>query len=186
MVKKLAGEKWKPFRFDGHKAMRYKYAISSHGRIASYRDGLSADGKVLKGSATAGYRTFNIHTAGTAKTLYLHREVALHFLPKKKASQEIVIHLNHDKADNHATNLKWVTLAESISHQQHSPARKAFKKKQLTRKKGLKLTETEVKSIKRAFNDPKNLHTNKQLAAKYGVSEMTIYRIKRGENWARI
>ena len=28
--------------------------------------------------------------------------------------------------------------------------------------------------------------TYKQMAAKYGVSEMTLYRIKSGENWGHI
>jgi DNA-binding Xre family transcriptional regulator len=34
--------------------------------------------------------------------------------------------------------------------------------------------------------DPKRKLTYKQLAEKYGVSEMTLYRIKSGENWGRI
>jgi DNA-binding Xre family transcriptional regulator len=36
------------------------------------------------------------------------------------------------------------------------------------------------------LSDPKRKLTFKQLAEKYGVSEMTLYRIKSGENWGKV
>jgi predicted DNA binding protein len=36
------------------------------------------------------------------------------------------------------------------------------------------------------LDDSKRKVTIKKLAEKFGVSEMTMYRIKSGENWARI
>jgi predicted DNA binding protein len=62
----------------------------------------------------------------------------------------------------------------------------AYKKRQANRTNGLKLTSTQVKSIKDAINNPKRKLTYKQMAEKYGVSEMTLYRIRSGENWGRI
>jgi DNA-binding Xre family transcriptional regulator len=50
----------------------------------------------------------------------------------------------------------------------------------------LKLNAGQVKSIKKILGDPKRKHTYRQLAEKFGVSEMTLYRIKSGENWGRI
>jgi DeoR/GlpR family transcriptional regulator of sugar metabolism len=50
----------------------------------------------------------------------------------------------------------------------------------------LKLTATQVKKIKDQLNNKNRRLTIKQLANKYDVSEMTMYRIKSGENWARI
>ena len=44
----------------------------------------------------------------------------------------------------------------------------------------------QVKAIKKLLGDPKRKLTFKQLAEKYGVSEMTLYRIKSGENWGKI
>lgn len=186
MIKKIAGEKWKPFQFKGYKTMRNKYAISSMGRIASYRKDLNEDGRILMGSVTSGYQTLNIHSEGKSTTLYIHREVARCFIPKKSPKDKIVIHLNHDKSDNRIKNLKWVNPEQSIKHQQKSPAKVAYKEKQQNRKKGLKLTEAQVKAIKATLNNPKRKLTNRQLAEKYNISEMTIYRIKRGENWARV
>ena len=73
-----------------------------------------------------------------------------------------------------------------ISHQQDSPAKIAYKKKQANRTIGLKLTAAKVKKIKDTLNDKHREITIRKLAQKYNVSEMTMYRIKSGENWARI
>ncbi|HEU4633225.1 MAG TPA: HTH domain-containing protein, partial [Flavisolibacter sp.] len=57
---------------------------------------------------------------------------------------------------------------------------------QANRTEGLKLNANQVKSIKKILNDKNRKITIKRLAEKYGVSEMTMYRIKSGENWGRI
>jgi hypothetical protein len=97
-----------------------------------------------------------------------------------------VIHLNHDKGDNHFKNLKWANKDEVSSHQQNSPEKIAYKIRQANRTQGLKLNIAKVKAIKDTLNNPKRKLTFKQLAEKYKISEMTIYRIKSGENWARV
>jgi DNA-binding Xre family transcriptional regulator len=51
---------------------------------------------------------------------------------------------------------------------------------------GLKLTVAQVRSIKKTLSSASRQLTIKKLADKYGVSEMTMYRIKSGENWSRI
>lgn len=186
MIKKLAGEVWKPLKFKGSKELRNQYAVSSTGRLASYREDVLEDGKLLNGSLTTGYRTLNLHRPEHKGTLYIHRELARLFLPKPSTKHKYVIHLNHDKLDNNIKNLKWATLEEMIEHQQDSPAKLAYKEKQANRTVGLKLTAAQVKKIKEQLNSKNRRLTIKQLAEKYGVSEMTMYRIKSGENWGRI
>lgn len=185
-MKKAAGETWKPLQFNGWKHLRKKYALSSSGRIASYTEDLETDGKLLQGSLTTGYRTLNLHRPGDNGTLYIHREIARLFLPKPSSKAKYVIHNNHNKLDNSVKNLKWATLPEMIEHQQKSPAKIAYKKVQANRNEGLKLNATQVRSIKKMLDDSKRKVTIKKLAEKFGVSEMTMYRIKSGENWARI
>jgi hypothetical protein len=186
MIKKANGETWKPLQFSGHKELRRKYAVSSTGRAASYKVNLHEDGKLLNGSLTSGYRTLNLHVDNGNGTIYLHREVAKLFCKKKSPKYKYVIHINHKKGDNNFTNLKWTTLEEMSSHQQNSPEKKAYKKRQANKTEGLKLNITKVKSIKEAINNPKRKLTYKQMAAKYKVSEMTLYRIKSGENWSHV
>lgn len=186
MIKKLTGEVWKPIVFSGHKQLRKKYAVSSLGRAASYTANIEEDGKLLNGSLTSGYKTLNLHVENGNGTIYIHREVARLFCKKASPKHKYVIHLNHKKKDNQYRNLKWATLDEVSSHQQKSPEKIAYKKRQANRTEGLKLNATQVKAIKAIISNPKRKLTYKQLAQKYKVSEMTLYRIKSGENWGRI
>jgi NUMOD4 motif len=185
MIKKLAGETWKPLVFTGYKQLRNRYAVSNYGRIASYKDDIMK-GKVLSGSLTTGYRTLNLHRPNNKGTLYIHREMAGLFLKKPTTVHKYVIHRNHNKLDNKVKNLRWATLEQMIDHQQSSPAKIAYKEKQAKRTEGLKLTASNVKKIKNILNNKKRDITIRQLAENYGVSEMTMYRIKSGENWGRI
>jgi hypothetical protein len=186
MIKKIPGEVWKKLEFKGSKDLRNNYAISSTGRIASFREDVLKDGKLLNGSLTTGYRTLNLHRPGHKGTLYIHRELAKLFLKKPSIKHRFVIHKNHDKLDNNIKNLKWATLDEMILHQQKSPAKLAYKIRQANRNTGLKLTISQVKKIKDQLNNKNRRITIKQLAEKYNVSEMTMYRIKSGENWGRV
>ena len=173
-------------QFLGSKTLRNRYALSSNGRIASYKEDVIKDGKLLNGSLTTGYRTLNLHRPGNQGTLYIHREIAKLFLKRPSFKHKYVIHKNHNKLDNSIKNLKWATLEEMIEHQQSSPAKIAYKKRQANREVGLKLTAAQVKKIKDTLNNKNRRLTIKQLADKYDVSEMTMYRIKSGENWGRI
>lgn len=186
MIKKIPGETWKQLQFSGSSKLRKKYAISSLGRAASYTSVVTDDGKILNGSLTSGYRTLNLHINNGNGTIYLHREVAKLFCKKTSPKAKYVIHINHKKSDNSYKNLKWATLEEVSSHQQSSPQKIAYKKRQANRTEGLKLTIAQVKTIKESIKNPKRKLTYKQMATKYGVSEMTLYRIKSGENWGKI
>ena len=186
MIKKHPGEIWKQILFNGHKQFRKKYAVSSYGRAASYNTAVEKDGKILSGSVTSGYRTLNLHIINGNGTIYIHREVAKLFCKKSSSKHRYVIHLNHKKKDNHFKNLAWATLNTVSAHQQHSPEKIAYKKRQASKTVGLKLNAGQVKTIKDIINNPKRNITYKQLAAKYKVSEMTLYRIKSGENWGRV
>jgi hypothetical protein len=186
MIKKLAGEVWKPLVFSGWRHLRNRYAVSSTGRIASYKQDVLKDGKLLSGSLTTGYRTLNLHRPHNKGTLYIHRELAKIFLKKTSPNHKYVIHRNHKKLDNNIRNLRWATLEQMIGHQQDSPAKVAYKEKQANRTEGLKLTALQVKKIKSILNSKNRNITIRKLAQSYSVSEMTIYRIKSGENWARI
>jgi len=186
MIKKIAGEVWKPLTFSGWRQLRNRYAVSGLGRIASYKNDVLTDGKLLSGSLTTGYRTLNLHRPNNKGTLYIHREMAKIFLNPPTPRHKYVTHRNHNKLDNNIKNLRWATLEQMIDHQQDSPAKMAYKEKQANRTEGLKLTAVQVRKIKSTLNNKNRNITIRQLAQNYGVSEMTIYRIKSGENWARI
>jgi len=82
MIKKINGETWKSLKFEGHETMRNTYALSSHGRAASYKDDIYEDGKLLKGSLTSGYRTLNLRL-GDQATLFIYTAKQRDFFIKK-------------------------------------------------------------------------------------------------------
>ena len=186
MIRYLKNEIWKSLPIKHQSALHKKYAVSNHGKVASYTDDIYADGQLLSGSLTTGYRSLNLHRPNNKGTLYIHREIARLFCKKPSPKHQFVIHLNYNKTDNKSSNLKWATLSEVSHHQQKSPAKIAYKKIQANRSSGLKLNTNQVSAIKKTIADPKRKLTYKQLAEKYDVSEMTLYRIKSGENWARV
>lgn len=187
MIKSLKNEQWKELKFKKG-ALRLRYAVSSYGRISSFRTQVQKDGTLLKGSAIDGYPILNIRPEGKSQTLFVHRLVAENFCKKLQVKQQYAIHLDFDKSNNAAKNLKWVTKTEMEKHQQKNPnvikARKERKKIKPT--EGLKLTAIKVKQIKKIISSKKRSLKMSEIASKFNISEMQLYRIKRGENWSHI
>ncbi len=187
-MKKISGEKWNTI--PSHKsAYGKRYAISNHGRLVSFTK-QPLDGNLIKGSLVEGYiiwRFKKMKKDGSYKNfgILLHRLVAKNFLPPPQRGEKLVMHFNYKKTDNHYTNLGWATIAEAAAHAQGSPfVKKARKRAAETGIGGnTKLTIEKVKEIKKLLAKGKTL---KEIAAKYKVSDMQIYRIKIGENWKNV
>ncbi len=117
----------------------------------------------------------------------VHRLVAEYFLDKPTEKHNLVAHLNHNKLDNRADNLKWMTREENAAHQKTSPHVIEAKKERLGKRyegtKVCKLTSTKVMLIKKKLNQGAKLKT---LAKIFKVSDMQIHRIKTGENWSEV
>lgn len=125
------------------------------------------------------YRTINYHSL-------IHRLVATYFLPAPKAGQTIVAHLDFNKLNNRVANLKWMKPEENFKHQQNSPYVLQAKDERKTgahQNKNAKLTVTKVMLLKKLLNQNKPV---KQLIKQFKVTDMQIYRIKRGENWGYV
>lgn len=125
-------------------------------------------------------RTINYHSL-------FHRLVAHYFLEAPTNQQTIVAHLDFEKLNNRAYNLKWMTPEENYEHQKHSPyVIKELQERRQKRKensRATKLSVTKVMLMKKLINQGK---TMKQLVRQFKVTDTQIFRIKRGENWADI
>lgn len=127
-----------------------------------------------------------------ARTIYfhllVHRAVAELFLEKGK-NDEIVIHKDFVKTNNHVSNLEWKTKEEALDRYKENPYyTNGEYKKQLNKPRKRKITankleENQVLYIKEKLSQGKTL---KELAKKFGVSDMQIYRIKTGECWKHV
>lgn len=167
--------------------LRKKYAVSNYGRVISFISEV-LEGDLIKGTIIGGYPTLNLKPKGSYLTLYIHRVVAELFLTKLSEDHRFVIHLDYNKKNNLLTNLKWATKEQMELHQQGSPFVKESRKKRLEKPgyKGHKLTTAKVRMIKRLINDPNRKTRMRMIAKQFGISEMQLYRIKSGENWAHI
>ena len=98
------------------------YQVSNYGRVKS----LERDTYALNGTVNGhikehivpqqdnghGYQTVSLTKFGKTRKEYVHRLVAMAFIPNPENKPQ-VDHINTDKADNVVTNLRWVTQSEN-------------------------------------------------------------------------
>lgn len=87
------------------------YSVSNLGRVYSIRTG-----RYLKpGDNGHGYLHVGLHRSGKVSRLYLHRLVAMEFVPNPFKKSE-VNHIDGNKTNNAANNLEWLTPSENQLH----------------------------------------------------------------------
>lgn len=172
--------------------LKFRYAVSNRGRLISFIEKF-ADGNVLKGSVSDGYRTFRYGRSANGKsaykTLFIYKLVAEFFIPKTSDDQQHVLHLDYVRDNDSLRNLRWATYEEKLEHYKKSPHVINSKRKLIEhnlKADGRKLTSTQVIHLKKLLNKPNQNTRIKMLAKQFGISEMQVSRIKRGENWGHI
>jgi len=184
-MKSFWNELWKELELvDEGKPRLRKYAISNYGRVVSYKESIET-GKLLKCGLIEGYPVLSLgHKIKVSRCL--HKLVAYYFLPEPNPGQEYVIHFDFDKLNNSVKNLQWTTTEQMLHHQNQNPRVQYARKNPPKRTKGQKLTSKQVLKLKIAITDPNRKRTYKQIAKRFGISEMQLYRIKSGENWGHV
>lgn len=178
----IRNEKWKEIKVSV-KGQTTRYAISNLGRIKSFKQKME-EGRLLKGTVVNGYPALKLKIKDKDLQFYIHKLVAEYFVKKGGKNKSYVIHKDHDKLNNRWTNLVWVDQESMKAHQQKSPLVKSYRER--TRVKGHKLTASKVKDIKQRIFAKNRQVRLKDIAKKFGISEMQLYRIKSGENWSHI
>jgi hypothetical protein len=82
------------------------YAVSNFGNISN-----TQTGKHLKTSDCKGTLKVTLCENGKSKQFYVHRLVALAFVENPE-NKDFVIHVDDNRTNNTATNLKWITKRE--------------------------------------------------------------------------
>jgi len=159
------------------------YKVSNYGRLKSFQNE-PLEGNIIVGSKIQGYKSLNIRAQGN-KSLnrYVHKLVADFFVSKDdNESRKFVLHLDHDKLNNHWENLKWATREEMTLHNRENPAVKDRIIPKRT--KNYKLTESKVIMIKKMLKSDKN--RLKMIAKQFGITHTQLNRIRSGENWGHV
>ena len=185
-MKSFWNEQWKDIEMeDDSKPCRKKYAISNYGRVASYTESVET-GNLIKFGIIEGYQVLSLGQNRIKYSRCVHKLVARYFLPEPESEQKYVIHYDFDKLNNSVKNLQWATRSQMFEHQNHNPKVQHARKNHARRKNGPKLNEAKVKRLKIAISDPNRKRTYKEIAKRYGISEVQLYRIKSGHDWAHI
>jgi len=189
-------EIFKEIRLENSDKLQRYYAISNFGRLVSFTDEIE-NGQFVKGGEQDGYRIWRYKIRDDNnkirhKHCFYYKLVAEYFIPKTSDEQVYVLHLNYNRADDNVKNLQWATRSEMLAHGKKSPYVIEFRKKQLAefrakrQHEGNKLTSTQVMLIKKIIADPGRKTRLKIIAKRFGVTTMTLQRIKTGENWGHI
>jgi hypothetical protein len=194
-----SAEKFKEVKLEDDDKLQLRYAISNYGRLVSFRDSVE-NGRILKGSKQDGYRIMRYKIRYGKKKIrhkhcFYYKLVAEYFIPKTSDDQVYVLHLDRNRSNDRVENLRWATKSEMLEHSKKSPYVKMAKRKQLLRlaeyrlkrkHEGSKLNSTQVIGLKKKLLDPNRKTRLKILAKQFGVTTMTLHRIKTGENWGHI
>lgn len=96
------------------------YYVNKEGDVYSTRGIRSIDNPLrLKSRLQNGYPSVSVYTKENTKspdTLYLHRAIAIAFIPNSDESKDCVNHIDGNKENNSISNLEWVTKAENNLH----------------------------------------------------------------------
>ena len=157
------------------------YKISSFGRCKSLERLVKGkkgsirkiNGKILNPVLSKGYWRYCISINSKTKHYYAHILAAKHFIPNPENKPE-VNHKDFDKGNNCITNLEWNTRVENNNHMIAGGRRKIIRGTDAPKNI---LSEKEVLRI------ASSKETIKNLAARYNVSENTIYSVQTGDNW---
>lgn len=88
------------------------YEISNFGNVKSNK---KTTEKILKNKTVNGYKYISFKVEGKIKNFYIHRLVAIHFIPNPKNKLQ-VNHIDGNKSNNHINNLEWCTPRENSQH----------------------------------------------------------------------
>ena len=169
------------------------YSVSNTGEIYSEpklcRFGVNAmakrGGKLLRqhpaSARTNHLRVYLSDGCGKKKPMYVHRLVALAFIPNPLGLPAIN-HKDNNPKNNRVENLEWCTVAQNNAHRLSFGPRKAGNQKGANNSQA-KLTDDVVIAIRQRYAECKNAS---QVAREFGISATYCGNICAGRMWKHL
>lgn len=183
----MGGEIWLPVRSYGHdenyrNGVDRRYSVSNHGRIRSRSMWLRTSrgdgrqrrpGQMLKTRPMgSGYAAVDLVHQGLRKSFYVHRLVALAFLGDAPEGFPHVRHLDGDPLNNRPGNLAWGNPKQNAEDRTIHGTENSGERNGCA-----KLTWEDVAQIRGATG------TQRVIAARFGISQGQVSRIRLGQCW---
>lgn len=184
----MAHLSWRPVPdFEG------MYAVSSCGRVRSLAREVIQRGphkvtryivqsRVMRSCVTStGYRMVSLSRAGKVKMFYVHRLVAMAFIPNPENKPQ-VNHIDGDRQNNLVENLEWVDARGNYLHAVSLwGPRKSPNPSRGESHYRAKLTWPQVRAIRKMAASGK--YTKTKIAAKFGITDANVYSIVVYKTW---
>lgn len=164
------------------------YQVSNTGKVKSL-DRHIEDGRLIKGitlsqySTSQGYKRVALCKSGKHYKKFVHRLVAEAFVPNPN-NFPVINHIDENPENNVCTNIEWCSVKYNVNF--GTRAEKFSEKTHGELHYGHKLTEKEVRQIKKEYKKGVKGFGTESLASKYGVHRMTIKAILTGQSWKHI
>lgn len=189
MIKYFFNEEFREIQFE-EGALQRRYSVSNYGRIVSFENNIKT-GRILRCGKVQGYLTLKVNPKlpeRQGKTFFVHKLVAQFYITRPSEDHKYVLHKDFNKVNNIAVNLFWATEDQKNAHYNKNPKvlENREKLQLFPRQEGHKLSSTEVMRIKKKIFDPDRKTRMKLIAKQFNISEMQLYRIRSGENWAHV
>lgn len=154
------------------------YLISPNGEVYSVRSG-----RQLKPftSRDDGYVQIELNLNGAATKHLIHRMVAEAYIPNPD-NLPCVNHKDGNKQNNCVENLEWVSYGDNMKH----ASEHGLLKTKGENNPASKLTEEDVRFIKKVYRKGDREFGTAALGRKFGVDHKAIYSIINGKTWREV
>ena len=157
-----------------------EYQVSDMGRVKSLK---TKKGMILKPKKIwSGYMVICLCKGNVKKNHSVHSLVMTTFVSARPENC-VVNHIDGNKANNHLSNLEWVSQVENIRHS-HYVLGNPFGKPPIHKGEShprAKLTSKKVEEIRRLYASGN--YSSRQLAAVFNVSKVNILNITNNKIW---
>ncbi|MCQ2059756.1 MAG: NUMOD4 domain-containing protein [Bacteroidaceae bacterium] len=167
----MIGERWLPIPdYNG------VYEVSDRGNVRSVISGIGYRIRILKQEKRNGYLSVNLYLNGKAKHHYIHRLVAMAFIPNPENKRE-VNHIDCNKHNNDVSNLEWCDRKYNLTHSYENGLKRFGENHG-----GHKLTEEQVREIR----ELRGIETTKEIAKRFGIAQCTVSAIHLRRIWKEV